>query len=130
VTVPGVTTRPHRADDAPGAYEYLTREQLDAEEGASGLLLRSTYGAYAYGIRRSAVEGLLASSQTPMLTITPESALRLVVHDRSAAWRAVFLDADDVVLDRRLAGRGAPPDSRDRQQRAEDRKYSRRPWSP
>jgi guanylate kinase len=128
--VPAVTTRPRRPDDAPGAYEHLTPEQLDAEDRSAGLLVRSEYGIHAYAIRRAAVRDLLHSSRTPVLTITPESALRLVAHDRTAGWRAVFLDADDDVLDQRLTRRGTPPDDQDRQQRVDDRSNNRPPLIP
>ena len=125
--VPAVTTRHPRPDDVRGAYEHLTTEQFDAEEGSSGLLVRSTYGTHRYAIRRAAVRDLLESGRTPVLTITPESAMRLVAQDRTADWLAVFLDADDDVLDRRLASRGTPPDDQDRQQRADDRNHNRPP---
>lgn len=125
--VPAVTSRPRRADDVPGAYEHLTWDELEAEDRSQGLLVRSSYGTYGYGIRRAAVRDCLEAGRIPVLTITPESALRLVTDDRTAEWRAVFLDAGDNVLDRRLAARGTPLSEKDREQRADDRGRNRPP---
>jgi ribose 1,5-bisphosphokinase PhnN len=58
----------------------------------------------------------------PLLTITPESAVRLLRED-AAKWVGVFIDAPDDELDRRIATRGAAATTADLAQRAADREH-------
>lgn len=122
-SVPAVTTRESRADDRPGAYTYLSEHQFAELLQQGWLLIDSAYGGFRYGITMEAVTTAVSQGQIPVVTVTPESARRLVLAATPVRWRAVFLDAPDTILDQRLAEDGRAATDSDRSQRAIDRSH-------
>ena len=107
--VPAVTTRGRRDDDSSGQYEYIGRDEFEKLCGLETLLIETTYRDHRYGIRRTAVERVRKAGKTPLLVITPEAAKQIDVEDpfEDTEYRPfiVFIDAEDAVLDDRIAPR-------------------------
>ncbi|PZS24277.1 MAG: hypothetical protein DLM61_22470 [Pseudonocardiales bacterium] len=127
VIVPAVTTRAKRRDDRPGAYRYFSPEEFAVLVTNEKLLVKSRYGAAAYGIVAADVAQSIECGALPILTITPEATHELVAKDASIHWLGLFLDASDDLLDSRLVGDGRPPSGDDWAQRREDRSWAQPP---
>jgi guanylate kinase/deoxycytidine triphosphate deaminase len=130
VHVPAVTTRVQRADDAPGAYEYMSVETFERLKGNGDFVVSTTYRGQRYAIRRSAIAGIKSNKKIPVLTITPDSVDQLIdPHDKRLgknlpAYLSVFVDAADQTLDERLKIRTAASAEEVSIQRSTDREYN------
>src|SRR4051812_5716434 len=71
--VKAITTRAARADDCPGAFDYLSSEQFDALERSGALIIRAEYRDKCYGITCQHLAEVEARDQAPLLVITPKS---------------------------------------------------------
>ncbi|WP_410171854.1 nucleoside/nucleotide kinase family protein [Amycolatopsis heterodermiae] len=74
MAVSAVTTRSPRADDRPGAYEFLIVSAFAALERQDMLVLSTRYVDNNYGITRAAVQNVFSQGQRPVRTITPDTA--------------------------------------------------------
>lgn len=126
-SVAAVTTRPPRQDDRLGAYNHLTRTKFSGLVTDGSLLVHSSYGPHLYGILSETVLSLIRVERTPILTVTPEAAHRLVVAAAPISWLGVFIDAADEILDQRLSDAGRPPSESDKEQRVRDRSWAAAP---
>jgi deoxycytidine triphosphate deaminase len=134
--VKAITTRPERADDAPGAYDYISEGLFLAPEIRKDLLIEAEYGGFHYGVRQSDLDSVRQEGRIPLLTLTPESAYRLdgiAKEDPKGSsqgkplFLSVFIDAPDNMLDDRLSGRGDVAQMHvARDQRVKDRQYKDR----
>jgi guanylate kinase len=113
----GLTTRSPRPDDA-GKYSYLTAHDFAAKERAGDFLVSSSYGESRYAVSHEAVDEIFGRAGHPLLTLTPEAAIRL---SAELGWLAIFLDAPDEALNRRLLVRDGALRAQDYRQRSADR---------
>lgn len=118
--VRSVTTRGPRGDDA-GHYDYLAATAFDEEAEAGRFLVVARYGEHSYAVHVQEVLRATAAGVPPILTLTPAATAVFLGSDAGLAWRGVYLDAPDAVLDARLAARGTAADPGALAQRAVDR---------
>ncbi len=118
--VRSVTTRGPRGDDA-GHYDYLTATAFDEEAEAGRFLVVARYGEHSYAVYVQEVLRGSAAGVPPILTLTPSAAATFLGSEARLAWRGVYLDAPDGVLDARLAARGIAADPGTLAQRVVDR---------
>lgn len=119
-----VTTRDARSDD-DGEYEYITVDHFIGLRNDGLLLTDVEYRSRHYGVTHEEVTAIHSAGSTPILTITPESAARLLAEAQgNVDYLSIFIDAADEDLDRRLQTRGGVSDHNGiRKQREADRKY-------
>ena len=122
--VGSITTRKARADDREGTYSYVSDRQFDAMLDADELILVSRYGEHRYGLAKAAIEAVRRSGRRPLITVSPDAALRPPVDGADGRWRGVFIDVQDDLLDQRLTADGRPPTAADRRRRVIDRGYA------
>lgn len=118
--VGAVTTRSPRADD-DGVYTYISEEDMSLLRERGELLISATYGIHSYGITRHAALAIAAAGGTPIVVITPASAVEFLASRDGKNWVAVFLDSPDELLDARLEADGRPVIGADVTQRQTDR---------
>lgn len=115
VHVKAITTRARRADDTPGTYDYISEKNFQSLKARGKFLVYADYRGYHYGIRHSDFDALKRAGKIPILTITPESAVRLDSTKRANTegspgrvprFLSFFIDAPDNVLNNRLKIRG------------------------
>lgn len=128
-TVEAVTTRSPRSDDRPGAYSYISTEDFESLHAGGGLAVATAYAGARYGISLRALSDVRRSGKIPLLTVTPESALRLMIDPNlfAKSTAGFFIDAPDHVLDARLAFRGGAVDPAEIRRRSEDRSHCHAP---
>jgi len=126
-SVAAIATRPPRQDDRAGAYTHLSMTEFSGLLADGSVLVHSSYGSHLYGILSDTVSSLVRVERTPILTVTPEAAHRLIVAALPIAWLGVFIDAPDGILDQRLSDAGRPPSESDIEQRVHDRSWAAAP---
>jgi guanylate kinase/deoxycytidine triphosphate deaminase len=126
--VKAVTTRPKRPDDREDEFEFLSNEEFEDLKARDELRVHAHYFGNNYGIKKSAIAAELARKKIPVLTITPESAVKFfgvtkdgvaTASDSSPAYLLIFLRWPDEVLEQRSSDRGDADETQERQKQRE-----------
>lgn len=111
--VQAVTTRPPRGDDH-GEYVHLTDEQFAQLRADKSLVTDVEYRDMKYGVTQQAIEHIERDGKIPVLTITAESAVKLIKSSQDVTpcqYLSLFIDSSDPQLDQRLGKRDGKVDS-------------------
>ncbi len=111
--VPSSTTRPSRAKDLPGEYEYYSKGDFDILQGEGSFLWTTRQHGHSYGTTRASVISRIATRPPSLMLIDPPSVVEL---RRELAYRypsgcdlvsVYLLSPDEAVLRLRLERRKA-----------------------
>jgi len=128
--VRSVTTRAQRADDKPGDYDYISKQQFNTLRNNNKLLIEAEYRDEKYGIRTEDFDSVTDGGKVPILVITPKSVEYIELNhiDISSSLMSFFIDAPDSLLNDRLNNRdgvGTAENVNVMKQRNEDRTYTK-----
>lgn len=99
------TTRAPRGDGYDSEYLYLTADEFVALIGNGGVLEYTEYGGNYYGTPASEIERIFGEGKIPLLILDINGVKTLKSKQQSFAVVAVYITADEQVLEKRLFDR-------------------------
>lgn len=127
--VQSVTTREERADDRKGRYEYIDESEYNRLKENDELFIWAEYGNEFYGVKKSKYYPTLNSDDTPILVITPESAVECIIENEDVdekRFLSIFIDSTDNEINTRLEGRDGDVEEGESSRREDDRRFKKK----